>query len=80
MDQAKLLPDLPLVVGGKAEAARAVGGLLAKPVFPESRGPKDTDFNDLARLAGTAAGAAKIVFIVGIILFLVSLFMGRRRP
>jgi uncharacterized membrane protein YtjA (UPF0391 family) len=27
-------------------------------------------------LAGTAAGAAKIVFIVGIILFLVSLFMG----
>jgi uncharacterized membrane protein YtjA (UPF0391 family) len=31
-------------------------------------------------LAGTAAGAAKIVFIVGIILFLVSLFMGRRRP
>jgi uncharacterized membrane protein YtjA (UPF0391 family) len=31
-------------------------------------------------LAGTAAGAAKIVFVVGIILFLVSLFMGRRRP
>jgi len=31
-------------------------------------------------LAGTAAGAAKIVFIVGIVLFLVSLFMGRRRP
>ena len=29
-------------------------------------------------LAGTAAGAAKIVF--GIILFLVSLFMGRKRP
>ncbi|RIC82870.1 DUF1328 domain-containing protein, partial [Escherichia coli] len=28
-------------------------------------------------LAGTAAGAAKIVFVVGIILFLVSLFMGR---
>lgn len=27
-------------------------------------------------LAGTAAGAAKIVFIVGIILFLVSLFYG----
>ena len=26
-------------------------------------------------LAGTAAGAAKIVFVVGIILFLVSLFM-----
>ncbi|AVR02741.1 DUF1328 domain-containing protein [Pluralibacter gergoviae] len=31
-------------------------------------------------LAGTAAWAAKIVFIVGIVLFLVSLFTGRRRP
>ncbi|WP_424585718.1 DUF1328 domain-containing protein [Acinetobacter baumannii] len=31
-------------------------------------------------LAGTAAGAAKIVFVVGIILFLVSLITGRRRP
>lgn len=31
-------------------------------------------------LAGTAAGAAIIVFVVGIILFLVSLFMGRKRP
>ncbi|RRM88058.1 DUF1328 domain-containing protein [Escherichia coli] len=31
-------------------------------------------------LAGTAAGTAKIVFVVGIILFLVSLFMGRKRP
>lgn len=31
-------------------------------------------------LAGTAAGAAKIVFIVGIILFLISLFAGRKRP
>ena len=31
-------------------------------------------------LAGTAAWAAKIVFIVGIILFLVSLFTGRKRP
>ena len=31
-------------------------------------------------LSGTAAGAAKIVFVVGIILFLVSLFMGRKRP
>lgn len=30
-------------------------------------------------LAGTAAWAAKIVFVVGIILFLVSLFTGRRR-
>ncbi|OZU12313.1 DUF1328 domain-containing protein [Salmonella enterica subsp. enterica serovar Altendorf] len=31
-------------------------------------------------LAGTAAGAAKIGFVVGIVLFLVSLFMGRKRP
>ncbi|WP_139157862.1 DUF1328 domain-containing protein [Enterobacter hormaechei] len=31
-------------------------------------------------LAGTTAWAAKIVFVVGIILFLVSLFTGRRRP
>ena len=31
-------------------------------------------------LAGTAAGAAKIVFVVEIILFLVRLFTGRRRP
>jgi len=31
-------------------------------------------------LAGTASWAAKIVFVVGIILFLVSLFTGRRRP
>ncbi|WON77594.1 DUF1328 domain-containing protein [Serratia sp. UGAL515B_01] len=31
-------------------------------------------------LAGSAAWAAKIVFFIGIILFLVSLFTGRRRP
>ena len=31
-------------------------------------------------LAGTAAGAAKIVIVVVIILFLESLFMGRKRP
>ena len=31
-------------------------------------------------LAGTAAGAAKIVSVVGSILYLVSLFMGRKRP
>lgn len=29
-------------------------------------------------LAGTAAWASKIVFVVGIILFLISLFTGRR--
>lgn len=31
-------------------------------------------------LAGAAASAAKIVFVIGLILFLVSIFMGRRRP
>ncbi|NVN91491.1 MAG: AAA family ATPase [Desulfuromonadales bacterium] len=34
------------------EAAKAVDGLLAVPVFPPNRGAKDTDFNDLARIAG----------------------------
>lgn len=34
------------------EAAQAVNGLLAVPCFPATRGAKDTDFNDLARLAG----------------------------
>jgi putative DNA primase/helicase len=33
------------------EAAKAVNGFLAVPVFPNTRGPKDTDFNDLARIA-----------------------------
>ncbi|QUI97980.1 DUF1328 domain-containing protein [Salmonella enterica subsp. enterica serovar Weltevreden] len=31
-------------------------------------------------LAGTAAGAAKIAPVVGIVLFSVSSFMGRKRP
>ena len=31
-------------------------------------------------LAGTAAGAAKIVCVVGIFLFLVCFFMGLKRP
>lgn len=30
-------------------------------------------------LAGTAAWAAKLVFIIGIVLFLISLFTGRKR-
>jgi len=34
------------------EAARGVNGFLAVPVFPNNRGPKDSDFNDLARLSG----------------------------
>ena len=37
------------------EAARAVGGLLAVPRFPQGRGDKDTDFNDLHKLAGLDA-------------------------
>ena len=31
-------------------------------------------------LAGTAASAGKIVFVVGIIIFIISLFTGRKRP
>jgi len=34
------------------EAALAVNGKAAVPVFPEGRGDKDTDFNDLCRLSG----------------------------
>lgn len=34
------------------EAAAAVGGYLALPHFPNDRGEKDTDFNDLHRIAG----------------------------
>lgn len=37
------------------EAALAVSGLLAVPCFPATRTAKDTDFNDLARLAGPEA-------------------------
>ncbi|WP_197692595.1 AAA family ATPase [Geobacter sp. DSM 9736] len=32
------------------EAAQAVNGLLAVPAFPDTRGAKDTDFNDLVRI------------------------------
>ncbi|MBV5338231.1 MAG: DUF3631 domain-containing protein [Deltaproteobacteria bacterium] len=42
------------------EAAMAVSGLLAVPCFSETREPKDTDFNDLARLAGREAVAGCI--------------------
>lgn len=42
------------------EAARAVNGLLAVPAFPVNRGPSDTDFNDLARMAGPEAVKACI--------------------
>ena len=33
-------------------AALAVSGLLAIPTFPDNRGQKDTDFNDLSQLGG----------------------------
>ncbi len=42
------------------EAARAVNGTLAIPAFPDNRGPKDTDFNDMARVSGAAAVKACI--------------------
>jgi len=37
------------------EAAKAVGGMLTVPVFPDSRGDEDTDFNDMSRLSGIDA-------------------------
>jgi putative DNA primase/helicase len=37
------------------EASRAVNALLAVPCFPATRTEKDTDFNDMARLAGPEA-------------------------
>jgi putative DNA primase/helicase len=37
------------------QAARVVNGLLAIPTFPDNRGSKDSDFNDLARLSGQEA-------------------------
>ncbi len=40
------------------EAAQAVGGLMAVPRFPEGRGEKDTDFNDLHQAQGLEAVAA----------------------
>jgi putative DNA primase/helicase len=42
------------------EAAHSIGGLLATPRFPATRKDDDTDFNDLARLAGPEALAACI--------------------
>ena len=42
------------------EAAMDVSGLLAVPCFSDTREPKDTDFNDLARLAGREAVAGCI--------------------
>ena len=62
---------------------------VRKPLFTVHYGKEKSMFLVIALiaaalgfggLAGTAAGAAKIVFVVGIILFLVSLFTGRRRP
>jgi putative DNA primase/helicase len=42
------------------EAAKTVNGLLAVPTFPANREPMDSDFNDLARLAGSEAVLASI--------------------
>ncbi|MBL8492967.1 MAG: DUF3987 domain-containing protein [Rhodocyclaceae bacterium] len=62
-------PDLPLILCADddsgtegnpgltkaAEAARAVGGLLAIPEFPEGDNMNPTDFNDMAKLCGLEA-------------------------
>ncbi len=73
--RAKMPPDAALIVCADddhategnpgltkaTEAAQAVGGFLAVPAFPEGRGTKDTDFNDLARLAGPEAVTACVI-------------------
>lgn len=62
-------PDMKIIIAGDddhttegnpgltkaTEAVNAVNGLLAVPIFPDNRQAKDTDFNDLARLAGLEA-------------------------
>jgi len=42
------------------EAAKSINGLLAVPTFPDNRGIKDTDFNDMALLTGLEAVKACI--------------------
>jgi putative DNA primase/helicase len=42
------------------EAAAAIGGRVALPVFPEGRTDGDSDFNDMARLSGGEAVKAVI--------------------
>jgi Uncharacterized protein conserved in bacteria len=68
-------PDVSIIIAGDddhttegnpgatmaTEAARAVGGLLALPLFPDTRGPKDSDFNDLAQKEGTDAVRLQLV-------------------
>jgi len=55
-DDDYLKTDNPGMTEAKA-AAQEVGGLVAVPTFPAGRGERDTDFNDLHKLAG--AGAVK---------------------
>jgi putative DNA primase/helicase len=46
-------------------AARMAGGRIVLPgPWPGNRGPKDTDFNDLARLAGRDAVRSNIASVV----------------
>lgn len=57
-DDDRLTPGNPGVIKATA-AAQAVGGYLAVPAFSGfERGDKDTDFNDLHKLAGDQASTA----------------------
>jgi putative DNA primase/helicase len=58
-DDDRLTPGNPGMTKATA-AARAVGGLVAVPVFPGDRPDKATDFNDLHQLAGLDAVRAGI--------------------
>lgn len=53
-DDDHLTPGNPGLTNARA-AAQAVAGLVAVPVFPATRGDKDTDFNDLHQTAGPDA-------------------------
>jgi putative DNA primase/helicase len=72
----KLYPDAALIVAADddhqtegnpgrtaaAGAAKAVGGIVAFPMFPSDRPDKATDFNDLHQLAGGGLNAVKVCF------------------
>lgn len=67
-------PDMPITIAADddhqtagnpgltkgTQAAQAIGGWLAKPLFPPERADRDTDFNDLARLAGADAVVSRL--------------------
>ena len=64
-DDDHLTPGNPGITAAR-QAALAVGGFVVVPQFPKGRAPKDTDFNDLATLAGLGAVRACFAEIEGV--------------